>query len=63
MVINSGNGHTAKFIYNNTEFVLLSVAKDNNNRTEIVFYDTGRVTIQRLSNGSWKPAVTLREAD
>ena len=49
----------------NSNFVSFNVSfgRSSNNRTLLVMYNTGRVTLERYVNGEWKPITVLREAD
>jgi len=51
-----------KFGFDNG-YVILEIADSDNNRFGMVFYDDGRVIIQRFYQGSWKPQVNIRQAD
>ena len=45
-----------------SDYMLLRVTKGSN-FTSLVFYDTGKVEIQRFAGGDWKPTTVLRNAD
>lgn len=59
----SGSGHSISTVLA-TEYVSFRIADAEKNFSQVVFYDDGRINIQRRSNdGTWLPGVTIREAD
>lgn len=59
--IGGGNNHTISIV-DEPNFASLRVWKSENEFTSLVFYDTGKVAIERYANG-WKATATLRDAD
>lgn len=58
----NGNDHIFNSYFDD-EYALLRVIDPNGYYTNLVFHDTGKIEITRYANGSWKPSVTLRQAD
>lgn len=60
--IGNGNGaHSISFI-NSSTYVTLQIMKGSD-YTSLVFYDTGKVAIERYAGGQWKAGAVLRNAD
>ena len=62
MVPNSGNNHLTSIMYSD-QYIALRFESSNGDYSQLVFYDSGRVSLQRYANHEWKPGVEIRSAD
>ena len=59
----SGNNHSITPTFD-VEYIALRFTDQSGNYSQLVFYDNGRISIQRYSKqGGWLPGVELRNAD